>query len=576
MSRVLLAFVFGVFLTATNAAWAQPKELPEDSQRQDGVPEGEIKGPFEWKSEIFPGTVRNYWVYVPQQYDEAKPACVMVVQDGLGRANAWRLPIVMDNLIHKEEIPVMIGIFIAPGVVPAVSENDQPRFNRSFEYDAMGDRYARFLLEEILPEVGKTYNLSDNPNDRAIGGASSGAICAFTVAWERPDEFRRVLSTIGTYVGLRGGNEYATLVRKTEPKPIRVWLQDGSKDLNLYGGDWWVANQGMLSALNFAGYDVNHVWGDGGHDNRAVSVIPDAMRWLWRDYPQPIEPSIGKGAKRRTDILIAGEDWQLVSEGHKFTEGPAVNARGEVFFTDISNDRIHKIGNDGKVSVFAENTGGANGLMFRADGKLLACAGRGKQIMLYDESGSAEALITGTTSNDIVVLPGGSGYFTDPNEKKVWHFTANGTTKVVDEGIGFANGIHTTAGGEFIYVSDTRGRFVYSYRCQANGDLEFKQQYGYLHTPDDSGESGADGMTLDTDGRLYVTTKLGVQVLDQPGRVHLILRKPDDGWLSNCVFGGPKMDTLYVTCGGKVYKRKLNATGVVPWQKPAKAPKPRL
>src|SRR5690606_23198593 len=144
-------------------------------------------------------------------------------------------------------------VFIEPGVVPAVTEGDQPRFNRSFEYDSMGDRYARFLLEEIVPEVKKKYNLSDDPNDRGIGGASSGAICAFNVAWERPDAFRRVLSTIGTYVGLRGANEFPVLVRKTEPKPIRVFLQDGNRDLNIYAGDWWVANQDMLSALQFAG-----------------------------------------------------------------------------------------------------------------------------------------------------------------------------------------------------------------------------------------------------------------------------------------------------------------------------------
>ena len=163
-----------------------------DTLPQQGVPQGKIEGPFTWKSDIFPGTVRDYWLYIPAQYDATKPACVFVVQDGLNRAKQWNVPTSLDNLIHKKQIPVQIGIFINPGVVPAPHENAQPRFNRSYEYDALGDRYARFLLEEILPEVGKSYNLSDDPNDRAIGGASSGAICAFNVAWERPDEFRRV------------------------------------------------------------------------------------------------------------------------------------------------------------------------------------------------------------------------------------------------------------------------------------------------------------------------------------------------------------------------------------------------
>ncbi len=250
------------------------------------MPQGEIKGPFEWKSEIFPGTVREYWVYVPAQYDGSKPACVFILQDGLRRAQGWKIPTVLDNLIHKGEAPVQIGIFISPGVVPAPRENAQPRFNRSFEYDGLGDRYARFLIEEIIPEVSKTYRLSADPNDRAIGGASSGAICAFTAAWERPDQFRRVLSTIGTYVSLRGGNEYPVLIRKYEPKPLRVFLQDGTRDLNLYGGDWWMANQTMLSALKYSGYEVTHAWGEGGHNSKhSASIMPDAVRWLWQGYP---------------------------------------------------------------------------------------------------------------------------------------------------------------------------------------------------------------------------------------------------------------------------------------------------
>ncbi len=217
-----------------------------------------------WKSTIFPGTERDYWVYVPAQYDKATPAAVMVFQDGAGYIKPdgnWKVHEAFDRLIAAGEMPVTIGIFINPGIVPPTRPDALPRFNRSFEYDAVSDRYARFLIEEVLPEVGKQYNLTTDPNLRAIGGASSGAIAAFTVAWQRPDAFRRVFSTIGTYVGLRGGNDYATYVRKTEPKPLRVFLQDGSNDLNIYGGNWWVANQDMLSALEFAGYEVESCLG---------------------------------------------------------------------------------------------------------------------------------------------------------------------------------------------------------------------------------------------------------------------------------------------------------------------------
>lgn len=554
---------------------ADEYEVHPDTRPQEGVPQGEIKGPFEWRSQIFPGTVREYWLYVPRQYDPAKPACVFVVQDGLGRAKGWNLPTTLDNLIHQEKVPVQIGIFINPGVVPAPHAQAQPRFNRSFEYDALGDRYARFLLEEILPEVSKTYNLSTDPNDRCIGGASSGAICAFNVAWERPNEFRRVLSTIGTYVDLRGGGEFPTLVRKHEPKPIRVYLQDGSNDLNLYAGSWWLANQSMLSACQYAGYDVQHLWGEGGHDaKQAAARMPDILTWLWRDYPQPIRP--GVAPERRIDILIPGEDWQLVSGGHKFTEGPAVNGQGEVFFTDIPNNRIYKVALDGTVSTFAEQTDGANGLMFGPDGKLYACANGVKQIVRYDAAGQRETVVSDAECNDLVVLSDGSGYFTDPKNKRVWRFTADGQKRLADEGIERPNGIIVSPDQTLLTVADTAGRFTYSFQIQPDGALAHKQPYGYLHVPDETSQSGADGMTVDTEGRLYVTSRVGLQVLDQPGRVHVILSKPNSGWLSNAVFGGAEGDTLYVTCGEGVYKRRLKAKGVNPWQPPSLPPKPQL
>lgn len=559
----------------SSTSWAEENyKLSPDSLPQPGVPKGKIVGPLQWKSKIFPGTVRDYAVYVPAQYDANKPACVLVVQDGLQRAQGWKIPTVLDNLIHKKEVPVTIGIFISPGVVPAPHKHAQPRFNRSFEYDAMGDRYARFLIEEILPEVGKTYNLSNDPNDRAIAGSSSGAICAFTVAWERPDAFRRVLSTVGTFVSLRGGNEYSALVRKFEPKPIRVFLQDGSNDLNLYGGSWFIANQQMLSALKFSGYDVKHVWGEGGHNAKhSTAIMPDALRWLWRDYPKPIKS--GTAPNRRTDVTIPGEGWQLVSEGHRFTEGPAVNARGEVFFTDIPNNRIHKVDLSGKVSVFAENSPGVNGLMFAADGKLYACQNGTKQIVRYDAEGNAEKVAGNTPANDLVVLPFGT-YYTDPGNKKVWFIDKSGKQTLVDEGIAFPNGVITSPDQTLLFVSDTRSRFIYSYQIQADGSLAHKQRYGHVHIPDNANGSGADGMTVDAQGRLYLTTRIGLQIFDQLGRCHQILTKPQNAWLSNVVFGGPNLDTLYVTCGDKVYRRKVKAKGVVPWQAAVKAPRPGL
>jgi enterochelin esterase family protein len=218
-----------LFLSLTvPVALAQTHGLSRDSEKQAGVPEGKISE-HSWTSKIYPGTVRDYWVYVPAQYDGSKPAAVMIFQDGRGMKNtegerAWMTPVVLDNLIYKGEMPVTIGIFIDPGVLPAKNDEQEGRYNRSFEYDAIGDRYARFLLEEILPEVGKTYKLTDDPNLRGISGSSSGGIAAFTAAWNRPDAFRRVLSFIGSYTDLRGGNVYPAVIRKTEPKPSATGL----------------------------------------------------------------------------------------------------------------------------------------------------------------------------------------------------------------------------------------------------------------------------------------------------------------------------------------------------------------
>jgi enterochelin esterase family protein len=261
-----------------------------DSQEQPDVPKGKVTK-HSWTSTIFPGTVRDYWVYVPAQYDPKRPACVMVFQDGgwyVDPAREFRVPTVFDNLIHKKELPVTVGIFINPGVVPPADEKGKPRSNRSFEYDTLSDQYARFLEKEILPEVGKTLNLRRDAAGRAIGGISSGGICAFTVAWERPDLFGKVLSHVGSFTNIRGGDVYPGRIRKTERKPIRVFLQAGSNDLDNEHGNWWLGNQQMALALKFARYDYQFVGGDGAHNGKhGGAILPDSLRWLWRDTPEP-------------------------------------------------------------------------------------------------------------------------------------------------------------------------------------------------------------------------------------------------------------------------------------------------
>ncbi len=258
-----------------------------DSLPQANVPRGTVTK-HTWKSKIFAGTVRDYFVYVPAQYDpKGPPACVMVFQDGAAYLrDPFRTSVVFDNLIHKKEIPVIIGIFINPGVIP--SDAGQPASNRSVEYDTLSDKYARFLRDEILPEVGRKYPLRDDPGSRAICGISSGGICSFTVAWEMPHLFGRVLSHVGSFTNIRGGHVYPALIRKTPKKPIRVYLQDGTHDLDNEHGNWPLANQQMAAALRFKGYDFTFVMGQGFHSGaHGAALLPTSLKWLWRDYQPP-------------------------------------------------------------------------------------------------------------------------------------------------------------------------------------------------------------------------------------------------------------------------------------------------
>ena len=560
-----------------NAAEDYP--LGPDSERHPEVPKGAVTK-YEWTSKIFPGTVRDYWVYVPAQYDPGRPTCVMIFQDGGGYVaedGRWRVPVVFDNLIHKHEMPVAIGIFINPGVLPARSDSEQARYNRSFEYDALGDRYARFVLDEILPEVGRHYNLSSDPNDRAISGLSSGGICAFTAAWNRPDAFHRVLSFIGSFTNLRGGEIYPSLIRKTEPKPLRVFLQDGRNDLNLYAGNWYIANQDMASALEYAGYDSTFVVGTEGHNAKhGGAILPDALRWLWRDYPRPVTKSRSGGERHFvTAILDPDSEWQVVSQGHKFTEGPAVDRDGNVFFTDIPNNRIHKIDTGGHVTVFKEDSGGANGLMFGPDGRLYACQNGRRRIVAYAPDGAESVIAADVNSNDIVLNQRGEIYFSDPEHKQVWFIDAKRNKRVVHEGIGFPNGLRFSPDQSLLLVDDTAGRWVWSFRVEPDGSLSNGPPFYRLETPDESSASGADGMTVDSEGYIYVTTRIGLQVCDQPGRVVAIINKPQAGPISNVVFAGPDLQTLYVTAGDKVFRRHMRRKGTLPWA-PLKPPTPGL
>src|SRR5437764_10577610 len=348
--------------------------LTADSQPQPGVPTGSLTKHVLAPGKFFPGTPHNYQVYVPAGYDRNRAIPYMIFLDGSGYAgNNVRVPVVLDNLIAKRDVPPMIAIFVDPGVMPALSDEAQNRYERIFEYDSLTPRFANFLIDELVPEVGKSYNLSQDANDHAVAGISTGGVGAFVAAWNRPDQFRRVITWVGSFGNFRGADRLPGLIRRTEPRPLRVFMQTGRQDLVNYAGSWYLENPRMAAALEFAGNDVKIELGEDGHSNRhGASILPDTLRWLWRDYPQPITagepkpgagrgvfaelvprreimtqpppappnpppPAAGRGAAPRGAVyaLISRDKlWEQVGDEHTSAASPATDTDGNVFFAD--------------------------------------------------------------------------------------------------------------------------------------------------------------------------------------------------------------------------------------------------
>jgi enterochelin esterase family protein len=285
MKKIILVYIL---FANTIICLAQDSiyHLGSDSKRKEGVPKGSVTK-YEWQSKLY-NNFREFYVYIPVQYDSTKPAALMVFQDGHAYVNDsgdFRVPLVYDNLIYQNKLPVTICLFVNPG--HNTKDYPESRFrasNRADEYDVLDDRYTTMLMDEIIPELKKKYNISNDPKMHGIGGLSSGAICAFTAAWEHPEYFNKVLSQIGSYTNIRGGNNYPSIIRKHKKKDIKIFMQDGSNDLNNEHGDWWLANLEMESALKFKGYEFRFEKGSGTHSGKhGGAILPESLIWLWSD-----------------------------------------------------------------------------------------------------------------------------------------------------------------------------------------------------------------------------------------------------------------------------------------------------
>jgi len=570
-----------VFAQAGREAENYP--LHPDSQRKDGVPQGRlIKGVFA-ESKVYPGTTRDYWVYVPSQYTGEEPACLVVFQDGRG---AWpdkksiRAPIVFDNLIHAGDMPVTIAVFINPGIIPAVDpETSVSQNNRQLEYDAVSGDYADFLMDELLPAALEGLNVSDRPTDRAVAGGSSGGIAAFNVAWQRPDAFSRVLCWVGTFVGLRGGNELAALVRKTEPKPLRVFLQDGRNDLNTYNGSWWVANQGMLSALEFSGYEVEHVWGDGYHGGKhAGAIMPDGMRWLWKTWPEAPRTHYEKSAHQDlNDVLIEGKGWELMLEAGGAIEDVALAPDGSLFYSVAEASCIYRIGPESGASseLWLTQSGGATGLAFDKEGRLYGCQEKAGKVARWDVvSKKVDTLAKNVRAKAIVLAHDGTAYFTVPESKAVWCIPPERKQRpfIAADDYSGVHGITLSPDQSFVYVSDSSGRHVWSAQRASDGSLRHNRAFYHLNLPPASVDirSQAKGMRVDRSGWLLVASAMGAQLLEPRGMVHLLLPPPHgtDGLDALCF--GPNGQSVIAACGNRIYSRPTLLKAARPYAEPAK------
>jgi gluconolactonase len=487
---------------------------------------------------------------------------------------------VFDNLIAQGAMPVTIAIGVMPGKVDSARAVEDPRFDRSFEFDSMDDRLARFLLEEAMPAVeshrtpdGVPIKLSSDPNDRAIGGGSTGGIAAFTVAWQRPDAFRRVFTSIGTFVGMRGGEGYYVLVRKTEPKPLRIFMQDGANDewSGAEMGDWWMSNQTMNRALEFAGYDVRHVWGAGTHNGtHADSLFPDAMRWLWKDWPSPIVAG-RSGNPSLKAILKDGEGWSIAAEGCEGARMLAVNPQGKVFYEGAE-----------AASMSAEESatarcGSVAGRPFAygVDGSMYEAVGGGG-LQVRSAGGKVTPMRTPPLAiTQITVRSNGAVYLTGvarDGKSELWMIPAKGAAKRLDADLKEATGLALAPDGLWLFVAQSESRFGMSYRVLPDGGVDSREAFYDFYVGGSADESGAMQVGMDRNGSAYVATRMGVQVFDRNGRVTAILPLPGNEPATGLCFGDPDFSTLFVLGGGKIYKRKMGVPGVAPWADAVKLP----
>ena len=538
---LLCAAVFGVSVLAQQAYNVRAPFDPATVKMAEDK-RGEVLKFTINDSKYYPGTEREILVYVPQSYQSNETACLLVCMDGI----LYDATTVMDNLIASGEMPVTVGVFVNPGVVYD-EDREVVRYNRCKEFDSTDDTFARFLEEEVLTRVegmqtekGKVIHLSADANDRAITGASSGGIAAFTAAWNRPDLFSRVYTTVGTFVAMRGGHEYPAIVRKTEPKPLRIYMQDGWYDVwNPIFGEWFEYNMLMESAFNFAGYEVFHQWNRGNHSIKyGTLAFPDAMRWLWKGYPAAVQKGWSNNGMLQ-DILLANEDWQEVELSVDVESALFAGEDSSVVFAAQAN--IYKVTSDGAMQQMGSLKPGE-----RLMGEALTARGNAlyKRCVKVADGLSGLQAVQALGNDRYIALCDGKA----KSKNNVWVVSAGSRALAVapDE--------------RFCVTGEKQTHHLISTVISQQGEMKYSEPFYYMHDLSNGVKQMAGNMAFDTKGNLYVATEMGVQVADHNGRVRAILTLPAGG-VQSLAFSGKY---LYVLCGEKMFVRKMKAEGHLP------------
>jgi gluconolactonase len=539
----------------THAELAQIYPLGPDSLAQPGVPAGRVEKHEFNTSRIYPGTERDYWIYVPAQYRPRKAACVLVVQDGHDHlfSGRWNMAVVLDNLIHQKAMPVTIGVFLNPGKIPAPRPGGLARDNRSFEYDSAGDRYARFVLEEILPTVSARYTLRTDGNSRAIMGGSSGGFCAFNTAWCRPDAFQRVVSMVGSFTPMRGGHTMAAQVRLTAPKPLKVFLQGGAQDLDVVNGNWWIANLAMLSALQFAGYDVQHVWDErAGHNEFHCNMIcPDALRWVWRDYPK--QSVAGRGSKQPIAHLLSPQKtWQAVELPGVKVGAWTTDAAGDVVFVNDSTGELCRWDEAGGMVVLASKLGAVAALAPDQHGGWFVAQRTQKQILHVDERGHRRVHATNVTAGGLCALPDGMLYAAETKRNRITLMHADGRKRIVAK-IASPVALALIADASQIVVATADTADVRLAAISPDGMLAAIEPYFFRISHQDA----IVGLTVARPGWLVTATTSGIQFNNSNGLPSGLMRSPTAEPNAGVGLAGPNRDRLWIAAGGRFYRRRI-------------------